>query len=187
MALGSDLLFRRRIFDGKVIPGMDLQELFQCIKGGKYRAFSVTNPGDLLVEPTLTLLNTNMCSSFIRENDHPNSDDHDWLHHFPQAACPGGGFGSCGFRKAARLGSQRLFCSSLCLFLFLCLLRITGFYEGQLAALEPGLFPKARQRDVFVRLQKWKKTNDAFRGMNTDIVYIQIQIYIYTLYVYKFM
>ena len=58
---------------------MDLQELFQCIKGGKYRAFSVTNPGDLLVEPTLTLLNTNMCSSFIRENDHPNSDDHDWL------------------------------------------------------------------------------------------------------------
>lgn len=68
---------------------MDLQELFQCIKGGKYRAFSVTNPGDLLVEPTLTLLNTNMCSSFIRENDHPNSDDHDWLHHFPQKHSPG--------------------------------------------------------------------------------------------------
>ena len=123
--------------------------------------------------------------SFIRENDHPNSG---WSWLAPSLSAKAqprlSGFGSCGFRKAARLGSQRLFCSSLCLFLFLCLLRITGFYEGQLAALEPGLFPKARQRDVFVRLQKWKKTNDAFRGMNTDIVYIQIQIYIYIHYMY---
>ena len=116
--------------------------------------------------------------SFIRENDHPNSDDHDWLITIRKSTAQAEWFSDLVVSvRAARLGSQRLFCSSLCLFLFLCLVRITGFYEGQLVALEPGLFPKAPQRDVFVRLQKWKKTNDAFRGMNTDIVYRYIYIH----------
>ena len=110
---------------------MDLQELFLGERGGNTDVFS-HHPGDLLVEPTLTFVGVQTLTlvrvehnifviiyiSFIRENDHPNSDDHDWLITIRKSTAQAEWFSDLVVSvRAARLGSQRLFCSSLCLFL----------------------------------------------------------------------